>query len=199
MLKRICLVFLIIFIFVCITGCKETITIQQIHADRIILAENFDQLINVSDLIIKAEVLPGKETVLLIEEDGLIGVGYTVTELKVKEVFQGNVNKDDIIVITEEYFIYDEIIWTQGNYLPAQESKDYIFFLKKYSNSTKRYSGMYFPIDLEQGKYSLDSKIIDNIESLDELTNVELEVWENSDKDYRDWYKKVIEKYCPNH
>lgn len=196
-MKRDCFLILILLL-IFIIGCNG-VTIQQIQADRIIRAESFDQLIDVSDLIIRAEVLQGKETVLRTTEDGLVHFGYTVTQLQVRDVFQGNVNIDDIVVITEEYYLDGKIIWTQGNYLPAREGKSYIFFLKKYSDLTKEYSGKYYPIDLERGKYSLDSEILDNIESIDRLTNKQLEIWENPDKEYRDWYQKVMRQFYPNH
>jgi len=66
-------------------------TRQNIHiipGDRIILANNFEQLEAVSALTIRATVLPNKETILNTLEDGTVIFGYTETKLKVNEVLQ---------------------------------------------------------------------------------------------------------------
>lgn len=166
----------------------------EITADRITLAKDFKSLGKESDLIVLAAVLPGKENVLLKEEDGTIIFGYTLMQLKVEKVFSGK-TEENTLKITEEYYITKDIIgntiWTQGSYVPAEVGSSYIFFPKKYS-STSKYSGMYFPIDLEYGKYLINQNIKNGI---DNLSNKEIEVGNNSDKKYREWMKEVLKKY----
>ncbi len=119
--------------------------------------------------------------------------GYNITELDITEVYYGNAD-GDTISITEEYYVDKGIlsnnIWVQGAYLPANEGEEYIFFLKKYEDESERYSNMYFPIDLEYGKYVV-SAVND-----DEIKADILEV--NADEvqaDYYDYYKAVRDYY----
>lgn len=121
--------------------------------DRLQLAPTYADLQNVSDIVVKATVIPGKENKLITADDGTVVFGYTITQLNVTEVFKGNINEDYPINITEEYYTLSgngNEVYTQGNYMPAQESGEYIFFLKAY-DSTSPYAGMYFPVDLEYG------------------------------------------------
>lgn len=168
-------------------------TIHEINADRIRLTSDFNELESESDLIIKAMVLPEKQTFTDKMEDGTVVFGYTITRLKVEEVFSGNTEKDDIIVITEEYFKLGKEVFVQGNYIPAIENNTYVFFLKKYDEST-RYEGMYFPVDLEKGKYLIKNKEF-SADMIDDLSNSEMEIGKKENKEYKEWYKEVIRKY----
>lgn len=172
---------------------NSTFRINEINADRFRVANTFQELEKSSDLIVEATVLSEKETVLDKLEDDTIVFGYTITKLRIDEVFSGDVKNDDIIVITEEYFTVGKDIFTQGNYIPAKENSKYIFYLKKYDDST-RFKNMYYPIDLEKGRYSLQNNISD-IDSIDTLTNKEMEIGKREDKEYRQWYKQTISKY----
>lgn len=122
------------------------------------------------------------------------------TQLKVDEVYYGDISKDNIIDITEEYFVTDseigKTIHTQENYVPAKIGKQYIFFLKKYGDSTK-YKGMYYPIDLQNGKYLISDKLIktNSNHSINALSNEELEVGSKDSTKYMEWMIKVIDKY----
>lgn len=190
MKKCMVLICLVVFLF---PGCGKEPIIRQNDSDLLILAHSFSDLIDVSDLIIKAKVLPGKKNVPDTEEVG----GHTITKLQVLETFKGDVVPDEILTITEEYYQDKDVIWTVGNYLPANENQEYIFFLTKYG-ANSNWSGMYFVTDLARGKYSLKSSILDNLDTLDSLSNSDLEIWIEPDDEYREWYKQVIEKYCPN-
>lgn len=168
-----------------------------INADRYILAYTFDQLEHESDLIIQARVLPGKENKIDIDEtDGAVYFGYTITKLQVEKVFYGKALEKEIVLITEEYWTDNaglgRTIFTQGNYVPAKENQEYIFFLKKYSEGT-RYKGMYFPIDLEKGKYLVSNDI--KMDNFYNISNADFEIGTKPDEEYRSWYQKVMEKY----
>lgn len=97
--------------------------------DRLQLAPTYADLQNVSDIVVKATVIPGKENKLITADDGTVVFGYTITQLNVTEVFKGNINEDYPINITEEYYTLSgkgNEVYTQGNYMPAQESGEYI-------------------------------------------------------------------------
>lgn len=165
--------------------------------DRLQLAPTYADLQNVSDIVVKATVIPGKENKLITADDGTVVFGYTITQLNVTEVFKGNINEDYPINITEEYYTLSgngNEVYTQGNYMPAQESGEYIFFLKAY-DSTSPYAGMYFPVDLEYGKYSVDLA-----ETFTTPANASAAEYEVSalDEKYVEFATRVIEDYLQN-
>ena len=120
-----------------------------------------------------------------------------ITQLNVTEVFKGNINEDYPINITEEYYTLSgkgNEVYTQGNYMPAQESGEYIFFLKAY-DSTSPYAGMYFPVDLEYGKYSVD--LAETFTTPANASAAEYEVIALDEK-YVEFTTRVIEDYLQN-
>ena len=162
--------------------------------DRLQLAPTYADLQNVSDIVVKATVIPGKENKLITADDGTVVFGYTITQLNVTEVFKGNINEDYPINITEEYYTLSgkgNEVYTQGNYMPAQESGEYIFFLKAY-DSTSHYAGMYFPVDLEYGKYSVD--LAETFTTPANASAAEYEVIALDEK-YVEFTTRVIEDY----
>lgn len=165
--------------------------------DRLQLAPTYADLQNVSDIVVKASVIPGKENKLITADDGTVVFGYTITQLNVTEVFKGNINEDYPINITEEYYTLSgngNEVYTQGNYMPAQESGEYIFFLKAY-DSTSPYAGMYFPVDLEYGKYSVD--LAETFTTPANASAAEYEVIALDEK-YVEFATRVIEDYLQN-
>lgn len=187
-----------IVLVVGIISLDATITnYHMIRADRVKLADSFDELQNGSDLIIKATILTDKENKLDVLDDGSVIFGYTITQLQVEDVYYGATSINDIIKITEEYYVTDlpigKTINTQGNYLPAKVGNQYIFFLKKYHDDT-RYKGMYFPIDLENGKYLINDKT-KKISAINNLSNKELEIGTRDATKYKEFFIKVLEKY----
>ncbi len=165
--------------------------------DRLQLAPTYADLQNVSDIVVKATVIPGKENKLITADDGTVVFGYTITQLNVTEVFKGNINEDYPIIITEEYYTLSgngNEVYTQGNYMPAQESGEYIFFLKAY-DSTSPYAGMYFPVDLEYGKYSVD--LAETFTTPANASAAEYEVIALDEK-YVEFATRVIEDYLQN-
>lgn len=170
---------------------------NKLQADRFVLANNYEQLKQESDLIVQAKVLKGKDNKLDYDSDGSVLFGYTLTHLQIEEVYKGDVSVDEVIDITEEYYIttrgIGKTIWTQGQYAPANENHEYIFFLKKYGDDT-RYKDMFFPIDLENGKYVVNREIA-NTNNIDNLSNDEMEILNGNNITYRDWYKSVAKEY----
>ena len=165
--------------------------------DRLQLAPTYADLQNVSDIVVKATVIPGKENKLITADDGTDFFGYTITQLNVTEEFKGNINEDYPINITEEYYTLSgngNEVYTQGNYMPAQESGEYIFFLKAY-DSTSPYAGMYFPVDLEYGKYSVD--LAETFTTPTNASAAEYEVIALDEK-YVEFATRVIEDYLQN-
>ena len=192
------LILLILVVAASLTSFLGSKTHYNILAtDRLQLAPTYADLQNVSDIVVKATVIPGKENKLITADDGTVVFGYTITQLNVTEVFKGNINEDYPINITEEYYTLSgngNEVYTQGNYMPAQESGEYIFFLKAY-DSTSPYAGMYFPVDLEYGKYSVD--LAETFTTPANASAAEYEVIALDEK-YVEFATRVIEDYLQN-
>ena len=86
----------------------------------------------------------------------------------------------------------DNVLWTQGGYLPMQEGESYLLFLTAYDRDSV-YAGMYFPTELEQGKYPLTDEPLTASDSADAW---EVSVIEGDDlHDYQDWYQQITALY----
>ena len=123
----------------------------QISADRLTQAATVSQLQEVSDLIV-VFTPETQENVLSRYSDGNVSSGYTRTTGRVSQVLKGQAPEQ--LVITEECYTADDALWTQGGYLPMETGKPYLLFLTAYDDGSD-YAGMYYPTELELGKYPL--------------------------------------------
>ena len=112
-------------------------------ADRITQAESVSQLQEVSDLIV-VFTPERQENVRSYFSDGNVSGGYTRTTGTVLQVLKGE--PPEQLVITEECYLVDNVLWTQGGYLPMQEGESYLLFLTAYDRDSV-YAGMYFPTE----------------------------------------------------
>ena len=136
-----------------------------------------------------------QENILQYYNDGLVAFGYTKTTGTVLQVLKGNVTTGQQICITEECYTIesDSELWTQGGYLPMQEDGKYLLFLKAYEADDPDYAGMYFPVDLEYGKYTLDNG---GATSWTASRAERFEVAETGDLDkYAQWREYVFDLY----
>lgn len=192
-------VVILIFIIIRVFGTQKDsscVFYKTIPAEREELAADFEELVQASDLIVRAKVLPDKEDVF-VQEGVEVPFGYTLTKLEITGTFQG-AQDDKIIVITEEYYTKKDksgtTIWSQGNYLPAKVGEEYLFFLKAYEEDSD-YAGMYFPVDLERGKYVLAEKVFP--EGVPEKPTAEVLELKNKKglSKYLEFYTQVAENY----
>lgn len=109
------------------------------------------QLQEVSDLIV-VFTPETQENVLSRYSDGNVSSGYTRTTGRVSQVLKGQAPEQ--LVITEECYTLDDALWTQGGYLPMEKGRPYLLFLTAYPSGSD-YAGMYYPTELELGKYPL--------------------------------------------
>ena len=158
-------------------------------ADRITQAESVSQLQEVSDLIV-VFTPERQENVLSYFSDGNVSGGYTRTTGTVSQVLKGE--PPEQLVITEECYLADNVLWTQGGYLPMQEGESYLMFLTACDRDSV-YAGMYFPTELEKGKYPLTDEPLTASDSADAW---EVSVIEGDDlHDYQDWYQQITALY----
>lgn len=188
MRKHLSLMLLLLFLITC-TACGQRQTVQRMAADRITQAESVSQLQEVSDLIV-VFTPERQENILSYFSDGNVSGGYTRTTGTVSQVLKGE--PPEQLVITEECYLADNVLWTQGGYLPMQEGESYLLFLTAYDRDSV-YAGMYFPTELEKGKYPLTDEPLTASDSADAW---EVSVIEGDDlHDYQDWYQQITALY----
>ena len=188
MRKHLSLMLLLLLLITC-TACGQRQTVQRMAADRITQAESVAQLQEVSDLIV-VFTPESQENVLSYFSDGNVSGGYTRTTGTVSQVLKGE--PPEQLVITEECYLVDNVLWTQGGYLPMQEGESYLLFLTAYDRDSV-YAGMYFPTELEKGKYPLMDEPLTASDSADAW---EVSVIEGDDlHDYQNWYQQITDLY----
>lgn len=137
---------------VMLTACgARQQTVHRLSADRLTQAATESQLQEVSDLIV-VFTPETQENVLSRYSDGNVSSGYTRTTGRVSQVLKGQAPEQ--LVITEECYTLDDALWTQGGYLPMEKGRSYLLFLTAYPSDSD-YAGMYYPTELELGKYPL--------------------------------------------
>ncbi|MCD7784356.1 MAG: hypothetical protein LUH18_02040 [Oscillospiraceae bacterium] len=164
--------------------------ISLIQADRNILAETPDDLADVSDVIVLAKLKDSENILITDPMDGNIITGYQKSKLEVLEVYKGDISGEDI-VITEECFYVDDTLWTQQGYLPMEKDTEYILFLSAYSDESL-YAGMYFPVDLEHGKYVVKKSDSSEMATVSKRSDLQIGTETNKDE-YMIWYQCAID------
>lgn len=171
-------------------------SVEQLVTDRLVVASSASELTQVSDLIV-VFTPEDQENVLLYFSDGLVSFGYTETTGKIEKVLQGDASVGDTIAITEECFTTDDgaTLHTQGGYLPMKIGDSYLLFLRAYPPENEDYAGMYYPVDLEYGKYVLSADAVPAAAN-SPLWNAVYEVNGYTDLDnYNRWYEYVQKLY----
>ena len=189
----------VVLLFTLLAGCTtaEEVEIRQLQTFRRLAASTVDELQTVSDLIV-VFTPESHENVLSYYADGNILSGYTKTSGKVSEVLKGDAAAGDTILITEECYTTDNgsVLWTQQGYLPMEIGHQYLLFLTSYSEERKVFAGMYYPTELEYGKYLLDDENEMTILTSNETTEETFELGPDGDLEkYSSWYNQVAALY----
>lgn len=185
----------------CLFGCQknEEVNIRQMQTSRLQRAATVSELQENSDLIVV--VTPkSQENILSYYSDGNIAFGYTKTAVVVSEVLKGDVSIDDTIWVTEECYTTDNgsVLWTQQGYLPMQIDERYLLFLTRYSDKKTDYAGMYYPTELEYGKYLLGNREGGTTFHSSTATEENLQIGPGGDLEkYSSWREQVVSLY-PN-
>lgn len=174
--------------------------IVQYTGDRLRLAKSPSELWDASDLIVVAQIAaPGIDRYHYFPGTDNIIVGYMETDLIVEEVLKGALSPEETVTITEECYTTEggTVLVTQDGYLPAQPGTRYLFFLSAYDGGD--YDGMYFPVDLEYGRYVLPEEALSSggMDSLSEAERRELlQIGPDGEIDvYCRWYAEVLGTY----
>lgn len=171
----------------------------------VIPTNNLLQLEDRAYIIVKATILPNSKNIIDNEDNLSIPIGHTKTNIKINEVYKGNLEVNDIITISEPYFnaiipkelklnsdeISDGTEYTiaYGNYAPSIVNKEYLFFLSEMVNNEKSiYNETYYIIGGDIGKYITENEVFKE-------TNQNLNIGNLDNKYYIDFFKQVKEKY----
>lgn len=175
---------------VMLTACgARQQTVHRLSADRLTQAATVSQLQEVSDLIV-VFTPETQENVLSRYSDGNVSSGYTRTTGRVSQVLKGQAPEQ--LVITEECYTLDDALWTQGGYLPMEKGRPYLLFLTAYPGGSD-YAGMYYPTELELGKYPLTDQPLTASDAAG--------AWQVYSPDgsalsqYQSWYQQVAALY----
>mgnify|MGYP004473976823 FL=1 len=173
-----------------LTACgQQQGSIRQLSVERLAQVDTVPQLQEVSDLIV-VFTPETQENVLSRYSDGNVSSGYTRTTGKVSQVLKGQAPEQ--LVITEECYTLDDALWTQGGYLPMEKGKPYLLFLTAYPSGSD-YAGMYYPTELELGKYPLTDQPLTASDAAG--------AWQVYSPDgsalsqYQSWYQQVAALY----
>lgn len=170
----------------------------QIEADVIFSPQTLKEVEEYSTYIVQGILLDDASQKLRYY-DNLPVFGITVSSFKITKVYKGNLKTGDMIQLGEKYYSVgdggDEIIYHFGNYMPSEVGKEYLFFLADHSTSGDWWKDIYSPISWEKGRYPVLSENLMDRDSIDSMTNEELNLGKDDATDYKNIYKEVIAKY----
>lgn len=158
--------------------------------------ESLEKLENITDISIKAEVLSDKVNV-----KGKHYFGYTITNIKVKEIYRGeNIKVGDIISIREpycrNYLNGKEYLFIDAEYMPTEVGEEYIFILKSkdYLDKDNNIVELYGMWNTVLGKYPTINNKLRSTNNVDNITNGDLELNANNE-DFKNIYKDILNNY----
>lgn len=125
--------------------------------------------------------------------------GITVSTLKITKVYKGDLKAGDVVPLGERYFRLDysdkTVVCHDGNYLPSETGKEYLFFLVDRMDETAWWGQDYLPVSTELGRYPVIAQNQMTAQSVDSMTNEELNLGKDDAANYKNIYKEVIAKY----
>lgn len=149
-----------------------------------------------SEDIVKVKVTPnvaiGKE-----DKSGESPYISTIREVQIIEVFKGTFKKDDIIKVSEPYFLTSNKEYQQvEGYTPMESEREYILFLR-FGHEEDKVNGL---VGIDYGKYSMDGKVqerlVSDLKNVGELRGLDfISEDEHSVELYSEIKEDVLTKY----
>lgn len=175
---------------------RTFLSVRQLAASRIDFAQTVSELQQVADAVV-VFTPQRQENVTNRYSDGNVSFGYTKTTGTVEQVLSGDCVAGDSICITEECYTTNlgTVLWTQGGYLPMNPGERYLLFLVAYRPGST-YEGMYYPVDLEYGRYVMPQAVPLALDQSEAGTAADFHLNEYADLEtYRQWYEEVFALY----
>lgn len=200
---------LILIVLISATSCSKeneydfaNMETRHVEAFRKLRIKDITELAEVSDIIVRAKVLDGRENSLVYsEKTGHVIIGYNITNIKIKDILKGEEDRN-IISLAEEYWITTsrngkEIFNTFEGYEPLETNKEYILYLIRINRDVSagdiNYKDKYFIVDLDTGKYPYIKDY--NEETVDGLTRDDLSIGkETKETKYKQEYKYILDE-----
>ena len=170
--------------------------VERSFLDSLYIPEDFKAIENITDVIIRAEVLPNRENIELTRNM----YGFTRTKVEVTEVYRGDLEVGDIVDIIEEYFYYTDSY--TGNirlraldlYEPAIIGNEYIFFLYFKGEPGTPREDAYQIVNITDGKFPISKDLL-KVQNGDKFSHQALNIGEGDISRYLKIYNEVIKKY----
>ena len=193
-----------------IISTSKKVTYVYMQASYAFFPNDLDDLEMNSDVIVLARVLPGSVNVMLTTPEERGDLGFTRTELELLQIFSGDLAVGEILTVVEPYFVvetdYEIQVRYFANYRPSTPNQEYIFFLTKYDGDFPKYIGTYNILGLHGGRFPVLSGLMTPATALDErsgvssrsvedFTNLELNLGHGNSTAYRRIFEEVIERY----
>ncbi len=170
--------------------------IKHLYLESVFSIKDLKSIEELADVIIKAEVLPERENVELLEDT----YGFTKTKLKVTKVYSGNLKVNDIITLSEEYFQYTDNktgeirLQSVNAYKPTIIGKEYIFFLFDRGELGTVRENVYEIVNITDGIFLVCKEPLITQKNR-KNSNIELSIDNKSISTYEKIYNEVIKKY----
>ena len=176
-----------------ISNNKISYNKNQSFAASYIIPQNLEELESKTEIIVKGRFTGETE----IDKDKNVIGPSTISQFKVNKTYKGNISQDTISVI-EPYKIEKKDFTNIEGYLPMEDDKEYILFLRENNVQSKK---QYTIKSISFGKYNLTSKEIAHpqetkIDYLDEAIKKDFISQSESECDtYNNIKQDVLKKY----
>lgn len=159
--------------------------------------DNMPQLEQMSDVIVEGTFEQRGEQEILKNMVGHVTQGFTWSTMKVSRVHKGSLKPGDIVTLCEPFYVYEEdgkeLVYHIGSYYPAEEGKDYIWFLNKRDYPEQKL--YYSLVRAELGRYPLLNNKTRTMKSIFDMSNEDMDLCPGDDTHYKIFFADVAKKY----
>lgn len=175
-------------------------TVMVTHARYKYHFDNVSQIAEKAEEVVKVKVLGDSKNIIKNYVDDIPSFGYTKTKIEIKKIYKStDLTEKQIIDFIEPYFSYTQPLTGKKyivpfeNYKPMETGKSYILFLRTYKHNDPDRVGAYEPIQCEYGKYRINEKFDESIDT-NSLTVDDYDIYSHN-SDYEKLFREIMKKY----